>query len=589
MGIEDETICAGLSILNQNLLLPTKSTPFGKTIKVKDLEHTLNHYSVVNTNPHSTRVLYNRCEDVRVLQCKRTIQNPFTVQSNEQYMCNEEFSTVFDIHPDADIQLSFHEVASTVKIGRLLQDGENCHCFQYKNQFDGDWKHPTFRCTEKSVDTTTTDRIKIFDFTTLQQRNEESSKPLSFDQPGIIFHLLRSILKSESGNSHTTSPWSAAYSKHRMNGNHINMETSQKKCTIGLLFRRASFDESFILELKKFRVGDASPGYSLHSAFPLEFSSQIPVFQQLKSLLLLNRKLVQGFDKQCILVIYRQVPPRDQYSLTANPTISTSETVEAHSYLWETYIKPEEMELPTIPLSYRPVAAPYHDVDILYPDLKISSLFASPTNLEIIANEALNIPQWAPWPEKEHHRSVAKNFDEDGDPIWTVFPLCHTFPAYDLSKRVFLENFLQFAPQTAALLKEHFGDTLRTALFSRMRPETILGTHTGWMDLANHVLRLHIPLKVPTGAFCGTWVDGCVELQRVGKVICFDDSKPHRAFNYSKEERIVLILDVLRHSKGDEIEGFDAVEKGRKLVPLGTSSAGHTDELDNFIKNQGFL
>ena len=66
---------------------------------------------------------------------------------------------------------------------------------------------------------------------------------------------------------------------------------------------------------------------------------------------------------------------------------------------------------------------------------------------------------------------------------------------------------------------------------------------------------------------CGTWVDGCVETHEEGRVICFDDSKVHRAFNYSNEERVVLIIDLARP------EG----------LPLGTATGGHSDELDDFI------
>jgi len=97
---------------------------------------------------------------------------------------------------------------------------------------------------------------------------------------------------------------------------------------------------------------------------------------------------------------------------------------------------------------------------------------------------------------------------------------------------------------------------------------------TGWSDLANHVLRVHIPLIIPTGGIntglCGTWVDGCVETHENGKIICFDDSKTHRAFNYSDDERIVLIIDLAR-----------PIDQG---FPVGTSSGGHTNELDAFIQ-----
>lgn len=106
-------------------------------------------------------------------------------------------------------------------------------------------------------------------------------------------------------------------------------------------------------------------------------------------------------------------------------------------------------------------------------------------------------------------------------------------------------------------------------MFSRLSPETTLEAHTGWEDLANHVYRLHLPLLVPPGGLCGTWVDGVVETHEVGRPLCFDDSKVHRAFNYSHEDRIVLILDIARPS----------------ALPIGTATGGHTDELDHFIQS----
>ena len=104
-------------------------------------------------------------------------------------------------------------------------------------------------------------------------------------------------------------------------------------------------------------------------------------------------------------------------------------------------------------------------------------------------------------------------------------------------------------------------------------------------SLANHVLRLHIPLVVPNNininddndgdgngicgdGLCGTWVDGCVETHAMGRPLLFDDSKIHRAFNYSDGNRIVLIVDLARPER----------------LPLGTAKSGHTEELDAFIQ-----
>ena len=204
-----------------------------------------------------------------------------------------------------------------------------------------------------------------------------------------------------------------------------------------------------------------------------------------------------------------------------------------------------------------------------------------------IRDEALQIPHWTAWPEKQHYSKATSttttnntendnggnhiNNDDDigydNNPSWTVFPLCHCFPANQPENKQWIEQTCALVPQTVQLLQQHLGPLLRTALFSRLDPETTLEAHTGWSDLANHVIRCHLPLTVPRGEVCGTWVDGCVEIHQEGQFLCFDDSKTHRAFNYSQQERIVLILDLARPEH----------------LPLGTATGGHTDELDQFI------
>jgi beta-hydroxylase len=137
--------------------------------------------------------------------------------------------------------------------------------------------------------------------------------------------------------------------------------------------------------------------------------------------------------------------------------------------------------------------------------------------------------------------------------------------------------------------------TMRTALFSKLGPGTKLSTHTGWADLANYVLRVHLCLHLPGTApstnslktslltlpcsfafhstgiadgCCGLLVDGEVQYHKEGQIIVFDDSKPHRAFNMSElDSRIVLIMDLMRP----------------KTVPLGTATGSHTPELDDFV------
>jgi len=236
---------------------------------------------------------------------------------------------------------------------------------------------------------------------------------------------------------------------------------------------------------------------------------------------------------------------------------------------------------------------------------RIRNLFGA-ANLELLRRDALAIGHWTAWPEQEHYRPKAavddgdcdrnnnnSNEDDQEAAPWNVFPLCHCFPANDPSRLTWIPATCAAVPNTVRLLKHTFcsgGDTnsnvssgflLRTALFSKLDAGSILEAHTGWSDLANHVLRLHIPLIVPPGGLCGTWVDGCVETHdECGfgdnsnnddynpRPVCFDDSKTHRAFNYSAHDRVVLIVDLARPPQ----------------LPLGTAIGGHSEELDAFIE-----
>jgi hypothetical protein len=224
---------------------------------------------------------------------------------------------------------------------------------------------------------------------------------------------------------------------------------------------------------------------------------------------------------------------------------------------------------------YRLLAPPYVSSDECYPGVLDPLL--TPQSLAILRQEAMAIAHWTAWPEKQHYRSSSGDASNESSgsaypASWTVFPLCYCFPANDPTALKWIPKTCELVPGTVELLQQHVGSRyLRTALFSRLDPETTLEPHIGWADLANHVLRIHIPLVVPPGGLCGTWVDGCVETHEEGRLICLDDGKLHRAFNYSQQPRIVLIVDLARPS----------------MLPLGTATGGHSDELDQFIEQMG--
>lgn len=545
-------------------------------------------------------------QDSHLLKSKGTKENPYVKIRMYEQQNHEEadglYENMLGLETGTAINLKLFEASSDLI---RLNDNNYSEFKSNGNNYDGDWTcvkhHASIDYDDKAKGRT---NIKIVDITPFQNSNENNNL-VSLHKPGVIFHLLRSILTCESQNSHITSPWKAAYSnvRHQNNAcNGMNCGDCPYNCTIGIILRDSFFsqpDRMVIEEVVKFRVGDVSPSFYLHSTIRLTFSSNQSISEQIKEAL--ESDIDNAFEigeedaQDVILLVYRHVPPRTH--LTAKVPIDKDDLIvgddnhDSSLCLWEAFIpeakindesKDEEKILAnTLPLAptiyYRQVSSPYHSLETIYPDIPISSSLLNANNLAIMIQEAISIPQWTAWPERQHYSSSSNDDDDDDDesPSWTVFPICHTFPANDITRRKFIPSTCAYVPQTASLLKRYLGDALRTALFSRLKPETTLAPHTGWSDLANHVFRLHIPLVVPDGGYCGTWVDGCVEEQRVGKVICFDDSKVHRAFNYSEEERIVLIVDLIRNVGGRENVG--------KRIPLGTATGGHSDELDAFI------
>ncbi|HEY0627349.1 MAG TPA: aspartyl/asparaginyl beta-hydroxylase domain-containing protein [Allosphingosinicella sp.] len=80
-----------------------------------------------------------------------------------------------------------------------------------------------------------------------------------------------------------------------------------------------------------------------------------------------------------------------------------------------------------------------------------------------------------------------------------------------------------------------------TVMFSLLRPGTRIPAHTG-----THNTRLvcHLPLIVPPN--CGFRVGNDVRQWEEGKLLIFDDTIEHEAWNDSSEDRVVLIFNIWR-------------------------------------------
>ena len=179
-------------------------------------------------------------------------------------------------------------------------------------------------------------------------------------------------------------------------------------------------------------------------------------------------------------------------------------------------------------------------------------------NKEQIIKELKNNKIWFPWPEKNLY--IKSHYK------WDIIPLLYTFPANNENRKTWIHDTCNLFPKTVEILKKL--PNIKTALFSKMGPYTIIDSHQGWGELSNYVLRCHIPIYIPEKNKCGISVGGILKFHSNSEIICFDDSKIHNAFNFSHLERIVLILDFERP------EG----------ILHGKAPFGKTKELTNFMK-----
>lgn len=82
---------------------------------------------------------------------------------------------------------------------------------------------------------------------------------------------------------------------------------------------------------------------------------------------------------------------------------------------------------------------------------------------------------------------------------------------------------------------------LVTAHFSFLQPGTHVQPHKGYSRM---VLRNHLPLIVPEKGDMGIKVKGEIRQWQKGKLLSFNDSFEHEAWNFSNEPRVVLMFDI---------------------------------------------
>ena len=148
-----------------------------------------------------------------------------------------------------------------------------------------------------------------------------------------------------------------------------------------------------------------------------------------------------------------------------------------------------------------------------------------------------------PYVESDPSRPAKRN-SMVGDPRWSAYYL------WQGGERVIGQA--ERCPRTMAALERapipQISKRSPMALFSMLKPGMHILPHTGFL---NTRLICHLPLIVPNG--CRLRVGNDVRAWEEGKLLIFDDSIEHEAWNDGDDIRIVLLFEIWR----PEIEEVD--------------------------------
>ena len=147
------------------------------------------------------------------------------------------------------------------------------------------------------------------------------------------------------------------------------------------------------------------------------------------------------------------------------------------------------------------------------------------------------------------HQTVAPEANKAllGKKDWSVLPLCEN--------GWLIPSVIDKCPATwGAVLRSplpRISGWGPTVLFSLLKGGAHIAPHSG---MFNTRLVCHLPLIVPAG--CRFRVGNEVREWQEGRLLIFDDTIEHEAWNDSNEDRVVLIFDIWR-SELSEQERFE--------------------------------
>jgi hypothetical protein len=163
----------------------------------------------------------------------------------------------------------------------------------------------------------------------------------------------------------------------------------------------------------------------------------------------------------------------------------------------------------------------FYDTIILYPELVIFK-----NNIEAIKDELYkNIENMNDWLLKDKNNKFYSKH--------TIIPI------YGYNKWSKYANDFSIIKNLIESVRN-----IETVCFLKLSANARLDKHYGYNPSSNYILRSHLGLIIPNN--CGMWVNGTIKFHKNSEFFTFDDSKLHTAFNNSKDDRFILLIDMKR-------------------------------------------
>jgi aspartyl/asparaginyl beta-hydroxylase (cupin superfamily) len=181
--------------------------------------------------------------------------------------------------------------------------------------------------------------------------------------------------------------------------------------------------------------------------------------------------------------------------------------------------------LPSIPIFHREDFDWAPRVEAAFPDML--------RELQALLEEQAEFVPYVQMPDDEPKGQFAPL---NNNPDWGAY--------YFWKSGKLIEEHAARCPKTVEALAENapmciVPDRAPVTFFSALKPGTHIAAHHG---ATNSRLTVHMPLIIPPN--CALRVGGETHVWEPGKLVMFDDTILHEAWNYSDQLRVVLIFDV---------------------------------------------